>query len=339
MIQTLTHAVVRIVLAILLVGVLSISASVPSSPVFGLFATLAEDDDEGGDDDDDDDGGDDDDDGGGDDDGDDDDGNDDDDDGGSTHAVTLVEAPVTATDSLGVDVSCEGSPDSGHSTCAFIPVGTDGAALDLLVPVQGICSDVTGGDYETDPLDTDDDDDTAFYPARDGETEVILILNGDVSTSGTTIYWIETGDGRQPAAGLGLTCEIPAASTPDPSASPVAAASTGSITVQAYRSDIAAPPDAATFDWYGECVDPGDDLAFDLFFGDGETPDETVISDDDGLTTFSSLNPGAYRLEESGGDWCHAESDSVDASGAVVVEEGTDSRVWIFQCAHGDEVK
>ena len=207
MIQMRTNATLRIALALLSISALAVSTNISSGPISGPNVALAQNDD-------DEDGG-------------------DDDDCGSTGAVTQADAPVTATEPLGVDVSCEWSPDSERSTCAFIPVGTDADALDLLVPIKGICADVTGGDYETDSLDSVDDEDTAYYSARDGEIEVVLVLNGEVSTSGSTIYWIETGGGRQPAAGLGVTCEIPAASTPKPSPSPEAAESTGSITVQA----------------------------------------------------------------------------------------------------------
>jgi len=57
------------------------------------------------------------------------------------------------------------------------------------------------------------------------------------------------------------------------------------------------------------------------------------------VATFASLDPGAYRLDLTGIDWCHAESDNVDASGDVVVEAGAEATVWIFTCTGVQEVK
>lgn len=344
MITVLTNAVLRIAGALLLCAILAgaaiISPGGMASPAAVLAAQDDDDDDSDAERDDDDDSDaerDDDDDDDGDGDGGDDDGGEDD--GADTRPVRLAEEPVTATEPLGIDVGCEWHEERDHSTCAFVPIAMTEPALDLLVPVQGICAEVTGGDYETDQPETGDDGEVAYYSARSGETEVVLVLAGEVSTAGSTIYWVETDAGRQPAAGLGLTCAFKTFATPEPTPSPEAAASTGWITVQAYRCDVATPPDAASFDWYGECAAPGDDLVFDLFLGDDAEPIETLRVDDAGITTFVSLDPGTYRLEESGGDWCYAESDSVDASGDVVVEAGNGATVWIFQCMDGEDVK
>jgi hypothetical protein len=37
-------------------------------------------------------------------------------------------------------------------------------------------------------------------------------------------------------------------------------------------------------------------------------------------------------MSEDGGNWCHAESDSVNAQGDVTVRANERSTVWIFHC-------
>lgn len=343
MITTLVSALYRLAAALLLLAVLTGAAVSAPGGSSGASAILADDDDQADDDEDDENDV---------DEGDDDSGNEDDgkvedededeerdDDDRATQPVRLAEEPVTSTEPLRVDVDCDRDSERDRTTCAFVPVGVAGSGLDLLIPVQGVCANVTGGVYETDPLGDEDGGEVAYYSARSGEIEVVLVLAGEVSPTGSTIYWVETDADRQPAVGLGLMCASQSDSTPEPSPTPEATVATGSITVQAYRCDVAEPADPTAFDWYGECATPGDGLTFDLFRADNATLVETLRANDDGVATFATLNAETYRLEESGGDWCHAESDSVDASGDVVVEAGTAATVWIFQCAEGEAVK
>jgi hypothetical protein len=53
------------------------------------------------------------------------------------------------------------------------------------------------------------------------------------------------------------------------------------------------------------------------------------ITNDDGLLRFSQLRPGTYQLKEVGANWCHAESDNVDAPGNLLVHAGQRTNVWI----------
>jgi hypothetical protein len=55
-------------------------------------------------------------------------------------------------------------------------------------------------------------------------------------------------------------------------------------------------------------------------------------TDGDGILRFTRLQPGTYDLQEVDATWCHAESDSVDAQGQVVVAAGERASVWIFNC-------
>ncbi len=110
------------------------------------------------------------------------------------------------------------------------------------------------------------------------------------------------------------------------------AGGTGAITVYKYACPITAPP--TTFDWYGRCDPQGQGIQFNLSAWDGNRflPVTTGTTDGDGILRFTRLQPGAYDLEEVDATWCHAESDSVNARGEVVVEAGERSSVWIFNC-------
>ena len=56
------------------------------------------------------------------------------------------------------------------------------------------------------------------------------------------------------------------------------------------------------------------------------------MTSEDGLLRFSNLKPGTYQLKEVGADWCHAESDNVDAQGNLLARAGERTNVWIFNC-------
>jgi hypothetical protein len=59
--------------------------------------------------------------------------------------------------------------------------------------------------------------------------------------------------------------------------------------------------------------------------GDGAT-------EPNGEITFEGLNPGPYDLDAPDVAWCHAESDTVNARGELVVTAGVEVSVWIFLC-------
>ena len=88
------------------------------------------------------------------------------------------------------------------------------------------------------------------------------------------------------------------------------------------------------FDWYEECESQGSGVRFSQAVWDGTrfVPKSTGATNEDGLLRFSRLQPGTYQLKEIGAEWCHAESDSVNAQGNVVVRAGQRANVWIFNC-------
>jgi hypothetical protein len=107
---------------------------------------------------------------------------------------------------------------------------------------------------------------------------------------------------------------------------------TGAITVYKYACPISETP--ASFDWFGRCDPPTQSVSFSLSVWDGAAfqPVTTAATDTDGILRLTRLAPGTYDLQEVGALWCHAESDSVDAQGHVVVDAGQRASVWIFDC-------
>jgi hypothetical protein len=110
------------------------------------------------------------------------------------------------------------------------------------------------------------------------------------------------------------------------------AGNTGAITVYKFACPITVPPN--TYDWYGRCGAQGAGVRFSLAVWDGSAsvPLTTGTTDGDGILRFTRVQPGVYDLTEVDATWCHAESDSVDAQGRVVVAAGARASVWIFDC-------
>jgi uncharacterized surface anchored protein len=110
------------------------------------------------------------------------------------------------------------------------------------------------------------------------------------------------------------------------------AGNTGAITVYKLACPVTTP--SSSFDWYNRCDPQGEGVVFNLSVQNGDTfdPVTSAATDADGILRITRLTPGIYALQEIDAVWCHAESDSVDANGHVVVEAGKRSSVWIFNC-------
>ena len=86
------------------------------------------------------------------------------------------------------------------------------------------------------------------------------------------------------------------------------------------------------YDWENECDSYGAGASFDLTAvstGKGTTGS----TGNNGKLTFSGLSNGAYELDETSGDWCHAEADHVDASGNVLVQSAGNTNVYVYNCS------
>lgn len=93
------------------------------------------------------------------------------------------------------------------------------------------------------------------------------------------------------------------------------------------------------FDYQNECSRATEPVAFQIQRVDPTTKGKAPIGDPirvntnaDGIVQFPMLAPGTYKLSEVEGEWCFAQSNSVDAQGDVVVHKNKLSEVWIYNC-------
>jgi len=149
-----------------------------------------------------------------------------------------------------------------------------------------------------------------------------LTFAGRVEPTGTATYWCETDAGVVPATGPALTRvreEL---------------ADVGEILVRAAACDIADAEDG--YDWFGKCRRPAKAmLRLRTQQGRRFVDQETAATDDGGRRTFRGLVAGLYRLAPEGEGWCHAECDSVDENGDVVLEAGQRATLYVFNCNRG----
>ena len=114
---------------------------------------------------------------------------------------------------------------------------------------------------------------------------------------------------------------------------------TGTILVRKFVCEIKNPPKG--YDWEEECGLSHQNASFSLARYDAESQayGEPVIvqANPDGFVRFTHLQPGSYQLREVDGAWCHAESNSVNAQGDVVVTANKLSEVWIYNCVEPTE--
>jgi hypothetical protein len=244
-----------------------------------------------------------------------------------------------------VHAECTYEPASDQTICNFdadSPAG--GKKINLLdLPSDEICAPVVGGDARY--VDPDPNTGVIGYRSTDPEGKFTLVFSGRVTAGGSATYWIKAASDIFPVTGMGLSCESREASVPQttpPSAGvPTATAAavtpevtdtTGSVVVQAYDCPIATP--AADYDWYGQCTPVSAGSRYRLMRLDSATRDAvTTSTDSSGRVTFRSLPPGTYQLTQADGDWCHAQSDDVNADGNLIVKAGGRTSVWVFTCA------
>jgi Prealbumin-like fold domain len=109
-------------------------------------------------------------------------------------------------------------------------------------------------------------------------------------------------------------------------------ATTGAILIQKYVCDAGTYP--ANYDWYNGCglFTTGAKFTVSVWNGTKYVPKTTGLTNEDGLLRFSRLQPGTYQIKEVGSDWCHAESDSVNTKGDVIVRANQRATIWISNC-------
>lgn len=103
----------------------------------------------------------------------------------------------------------------------------------------------------------------------------------------------------------------------------------GSITVHKFLCQGKA---IASYNWEADCSAQTIAAGFSLKTADGR-PIAVGTIDAQGVLTFTQLANGAYQLNETTGNWCHAEADRVDSAGNVLVSGGTNTDVFIYNCS------
>lgn len=108
---------------------------------------------------------------------------------------------------------------------------------------------------------------------------------------------------------------------------PAVTGPSGSITVHTFlcqgRTDN-------KYNWEQDCVVETGILFILETVNGGELAEGTTNAN--GLLVFYKLDDGAYQLDQIEGSWCHAESSRVDAQGNVLVANGGNTDVYIYEC-------
>ncbi|MGI8484230.1 MAG: hypothetical protein ACR2OU_08200 [Thermomicrobiales bacterium] len=102
----------------------------------------------------------------------------------------------------------------------------------------------------------------------------------------------------------------------------------GSITVREY---LCAKDKASIQDWERECKAGSSGAAFTLKSSDGGVEDHGS-TDKTGVLVFKGLADGHYALNQDKGSWCRATADRVDSQSRVIVGDGGNTDVVLYQC-------
>ncbi len=102
----------------------------------------------------------------------------------------------------------------------------------------------------------------------------------------------------------------------------------GTITVHKFLCSGKA---ISAYNWETDCLVQTSSEGFSLETLSGARL-ATGATNASGLLIFSGLANGTYSLDETTGDWCHAEADFVDAGGNVIVKNSGNTDVYIYNC-------
>jgi hypothetical protein len=102
----------------------------------------------------------------------------------------------------------------------------------------------------------------------------------------------------------------------------------GSITVREYlcqkdRGEIQ--------DWERECTPGSTGTSFTLTSSDGAITQQATPNDQ-GVLVFGQLPDGFYDLKQDSGVWCRAAAERVDSRSRVIVRDGGNTDVFIYEC-------
>jgi hypothetical protein len=241
-------------------------------------------------------------------------------------SVVVVESDID------IEADCAYSGEMRRTICTFTATAVTGTVRSLTVPEAILCSAVVGGDFEkveVGPSARPTGTGLKSTRQENGAAVVMVELEGEVMTAATATYWCNTDRGELvPVTGPGLRCTEHEEST-----ATGVSQGTGAVVVHAYSCDVASANTEVA--WFDVCQAPFTRATFQLVRLEGEDAvgTETQPVDAEGVCHFGDLLPGTYRLTQTDGEWCHAESNSVDDQGKVVVTAAEVATVWIFYCA------
>ena len=113
---------------------------------------------------------------------------------------------------------------------------------------------------------------------------------------------------------------------PEPPQEP--AGPTGSITI---RELLCEKERGSIEDWDRECAPGASGTAFSLVSSDGSIT-RNATPNDQGVLVFAELPDGYYELTQDTGVWCKAAAERVDSRSRVIVGDGANTNVFLYQC-------
>jgi hypothetical protein len=206
-------------------------------------------------------------------------------------------------------------------------------------PVGGIGFDLTGPGSYANSGTTGDNGKVIFTDLPTGKFTISEIAPAGYSVALYAVHCTRDGAAfpttYDDATGLRINFTLPAGANiicdwynVPKGAAPTPTPSGGTITV-IKRLCTEDPKDIKNF--RDECALYGAGAGFELkSVSTGAT--QTGTTGNNSQVAFSGLANGAYGLKETTGDWCKAEADHVDASGNVLVVNGGNTNVYIYNC-------
>lgn len=175
-----------------------------------------------------------------------------------------------------------------------------------------------------------------FYELRPGDYLMTPELPADY-TSAAVYCQIGDGDVYQKTLQNGtttfvdlegeqLSCSwfvVPVNAAPAAPAGP-----TGSITV---REFLCEDDRSSITDWEQECAPGSTGTSFSLASSDGAVT-RNAAPDAQGVLVFGELPDGYYDLTQDEGVWCRAAAERVDSRSRVIVRDGGNTDVFLYEC-------
>jgi hypothetical protein len=273
-------------------------------------------------------------------------------DGGPTDPFTWIRGG----DPLAIDAS------AGTYSCLWYNIPADAGQPSSITVTKYLCPEGTTGDYRSrcgsSPLEG-----ASFVLDGPAQYEVDLVTGADGNawwgelTSGNytlteippsgvnvAVYVVSCEANRQDfettyndSNGMRVELDLPAGTDVAcnwyniPPSTPTVTPNQpqGSITV---RKFLCQDKSVNAYNWDADCTTESDPIGFSLKTADGR-PIAVGTTDGNGVLTYANLANGAYSLDETSGDWCHAEADRVDSAGNVLVADGSNTDVYIYNCS------